>query len=185
MDAEGCRDQCLGEGTTGFYMGPTYYEAPCKAWTIIDRLWFCTVLLTTVGYGNSFVPNSPLSRQFTLLWALYGLLVFGATSSAWLNAYQSLAAAVKTASARAPPPEPDPPRHQPPDPPRHQPPDLYHVARGFFVAFLYFVGLSFVGAAIFSATETDWLFVDAYLGRVKGAVLVGPRPATTGSAGCI
>ena len=224
MGAEGCRDDCLG---AEWYMGPV---ALCVRWTIIDRLWFCFVLLTTVGYGNSFVPSSPLSRQFTLLWALYGLFVFGATSSAWLNALRTAARLLREelarkrdklhdavdhlestldersssqaesarsrrggskpvstkgaaatsstkegAAARAPSPVPAPARHHPaPFPPRHhEPPEIYFVARDFFFNFLYFVLLSFVGAAIFSATETDWMFVDAYYHSMMTATTIG------------
>lgn len=187
MGAEGCHDDCVGAE------GPV---ALCVRWTIIDRLWFCFVLLTTVGYGNSFVPSSPLSRQFTLLWALYGLFVFGATSSAWLNALRTAARLLREELARdrdklhdtmnhmheeaqeerskraagsstkgheAVSTKGAAPRVKPePAPPRHQPPDIYYVARNFFVNFLYFVLLNFVGAGIFSTTEKDWRFVDAY-----------------------
>ena len=47
------------------------------------------MLLTTVGYGNTFVPTSPGSRAFTILWALYGLFLFGAASAIITGARQA------------------------------------------------------------------------------------------------
>jgi hypothetical protein len=61
MDRDGCVDLPRLGG-----------DVAARPWTFIDRLWFSCVLLTTVGYGNTFMPSSPLSRQFTMLWALYG-----------------------------------------------------------------------------------------------------------------
>ena len=57
--------------------------------TFVDRLWFCIVLLTTVGYGNTFTPTSPGSRAFTLVWSLYGLFIFGASSNVIQSAVSS------------------------------------------------------------------------------------------------
>lgn len=58
-------------------------------WSFLDRLWFCFVLLTTVGYGNSFTPSTPAARMFTLCWALYGLFIFGAGSNIIITAIKA------------------------------------------------------------------------------------------------
>ena len=51
-----------------------------EPWTMTDRLFFSMVLLTTVGYGNTFTPSTPLSRIYVITYAIYGLVVFGAAS---------------------------------------------------------------------------------------------------------
>ena len=75
MGAEGCEAaDVLGEMSL------------LRRLTFIDRLWFVFVLLSSVGYGHDIVPTSPISRQFTLTWSLYGLFIFGILTCALAEA---------------------------------------------------------------------------------------------------
>jgi len=69
-------------------------------WSVLERVWFCFVLLTTVGYGNTFSPGSDASREFTLVWSIYGLFIFGAASGAVWPAVCEVAADLAAAMRR-------------------------------------------------------------------------------------
>lgn len=45
-----------------------------EGWSIIDSLYFTTVTVTTIGYGD-FVPTTELSRMVTIFFALGGVSV--------------------------------------------------------------------------------------------------------------
>ena len=45
-------------------------------WTVIQSLYFATVLFTTIGYGD-YCPSSDLSRFYTIFLALYGVVILG------------------------------------------------------------------------------------------------------------
>jgi Ion channel len=47
-----------------------------EKFTVIDSLYFATVLFTTIGYGD-LVPSSAAGRTCTILLALYGITVLG------------------------------------------------------------------------------------------------------------
>ena len=49
-------------------------------WTFIDALYFCVVLVSTVGYGTNLVPDSPASRIFSIYFAVVGIFVFAVLS---------------------------------------------------------------------------------------------------------
>ena len=66
----------------------------------VDMLWFCFVLLTTVGYGNTFTPTTPITRRFTIMWSLYGLFLFGAASNTIMNAIGVLRDAIRSVWSR-------------------------------------------------------------------------------------
>uniref|UniRef100_A0A7S4T1P3 EF-hand domain-containing protein n=1 Tax=Alexandrium monilatum TaxID=311494 RepID=A0A7S4T1P3_9DINO len=52
----------------------------CK-WSIVDSIYFCTVTMSTVGYGD-FIPSMPGTRAFTVLWIIIGIVfVFSALAS--------------------------------------------------------------------------------------------------------
>ena len=95
MDAEGCK------------VNP-FSDQLGVPWTFIDTLWFCCVLLTTVGYGNTFVPTTPSNRLFVLVWALYGLCIFGAASNVIADAVSMVLSTVRDAIRRAWPVSPTP-----------------------------------------------------------------------------
>ena len=59
------------------FSGPPPSLEDCREpWTVIDALYFCTVSMSTVGYGD-FAPSSPASRGFTLVFIFMGItLVF-------------------------------------------------------------------------------------------------------------
>ena len=47
------------------FSGPPASLEDCREaepWTLIDALYFCTVSMSTVGYGD-FAPSSPASRH--------------------------------------------------------------------------------------------------------------------------
>ena len=43
-----------------------------RHWTVVDALYFCTVSMSTVGYGD-LSPSTPGTKAFTLLWILVGI----------------------------------------------------------------------------------------------------------------
>jgi hypothetical protein len=58
-----------------YWVGSTAYTWWLEPdWTTTDSLYFLTVTMTTVGYGD-LTPTSRASRCFTTLWVLYGVCV--------------------------------------------------------------------------------------------------------------
>ena len=56
----------------------------CK-WTFTDSVYFCTVTMSTVGYGD-LSPTLPGTKVFTLVWIIIGIVsVFSAVASAMSN----------------------------------------------------------------------------------------------------
>lgn len=52
----------------------------CK-WSIVDSVYFCTVTMSTVGYGD-LSPSKATTRAFTMLWIIVGIVfVFSAVAS--------------------------------------------------------------------------------------------------------
>ena len=45
-------------------------------WTFVDALYFCVVLVSTVGYGANLIPDSPATRIFSIYFAVVGIFVF-------------------------------------------------------------------------------------------------------------
>ena len=131
--------------------------------SFVDRLWFLFVLLTTVGYGNTFTPSTPLSRQNSAVWALYGLFIFGAGSNVVVNMVNkridevkyvislltSKSTAVVTADVKF-------------DAPPFEPSSLYYAFSGLFNSFIAFAMLNVGGALIFQQLEPTMSYVDAF-----------------------
>ncbi|MFH1400590.1 MAG: potassium channel family protein [Nanoarchaeota archaeon] len=57
---------------TGFGTGMYVY---LEKWTLVDSLYFTTMTLTTVGYGD-LVPSHTLSKLFTVFFAFAGVGIF-------------------------------------------------------------------------------------------------------------
>ena len=55
---------------------------PQQFWTVIDALYFCVVLISTVGYGANFVPQRAAGRLFVIFYTMAGVLIFGTISKA-------------------------------------------------------------------------------------------------------
>ena len=51
-------------------------------WSVTDSLYFCMVLVSTVGYGANLTPSTAWSRLFSIYFTMAGLLIFGAVSDA-------------------------------------------------------------------------------------------------------
>ena len=45
-------------------------------WSVIDSLYFSTILFTTIGYGDIF-PQHQYGQVFTILLAIYGIIILG------------------------------------------------------------------------------------------------------------
>jgi len=52
-------------------IGTTFYHY-IEKWAWIDSLYFSTITLTTIGYGD-FVPTTPLSKIFTIFYIIIGI----------------------------------------------------------------------------------------------------------------
>jgi len=50
-------------------------------WSVVDAIYFCTVTMSTVGYGD-FSPSTPGTKVFTIIWILVGIMfVFSAVAT--------------------------------------------------------------------------------------------------------
>ncbi|MBD3310827.1 two pore domain potassium channel family protein [Candidatus Woesearchaeota archaeon] len=50
----------------------TIFYSQTEAWSYIDALYFSTMTLTTVGYGD-LVPTTPVSKLVTSVYAILGI----------------------------------------------------------------------------------------------------------------
>lgn len=50
----------------------------------IDALYFCTITLTTVGYGD-IVPHTDLGKIFTIFYVLAGIGIIATFANLWLK----------------------------------------------------------------------------------------------------
>ena len=139
-----------------------------RHWSFLEKLWFCIVLLTTVGYGNTFVPTTPVSRQFTLIFALYGLLIFGAATSAATEAFAGVKARVEASSEAEKPKKAAKAADD-----AFEPPAVFFVGRALYIEFVLFLLLNFMGAGIFFEVEDGWHFVDALYHAMMTATTIG------------
>jgi voltage-gated potassium channel len=60
-------------------------------WTVIEALYFCVVVLTTVGFGD-FTPTSAGTQIFTIIYILTGLGILVALLSSVAQQYLRLKA---------------------------------------------------------------------------------------------
>lgn len=120
-------------------------------WSVIDRLYYSIVLMTTVGYGNKFIPQSAASRYFTLTFALYAFILFGATTFALGNAVSLLTKSLLTPLGRL---------LGAGSQSSFTPPPGYDSLKGLYLNFVTFVVLNFFSAAVFAQLEDGWTFSD-------------------------
>jgi len=45
-----------------------------EGWSYLDALYFSVISLATIGYGD-FVPTTPLSRAFTIVYVINGIVI--------------------------------------------------------------------------------------------------------------
>ena len=159
------------------YLGDEVFrdETPVKRLTFIDLLWFCIVLLTTVGYGNTFVPNSSICRQFTMSWSFIGLFIFGASWSSCVEALSGLATDTRDRILRKlRRPEDEAARAEGPTDERdYSLPALYYSGRDLFSRFLVFLAVNFGGALVFWCTEDGWHYSDGFYHCMMTATTIG------------
>jgi len=141
----------LAVGVVGYE--PAFRDAYGER-SVVDRLWLCFVLITTVGYGHSYTPPTPIDRCFTMVWALYGLFIFGASSGVLVEAVgtllRNLKKAGKAGKKRAQGAIRRLRSRDQVDASRvavakWRPPDIYYVGRGLYFNYVAFVVLNFAG----------------------------------------
>ena len=137
-------------------------------WTVVERLYYIFVLLTTVGYGNTFVPTMPFSRLITSVYALVGLLIFAlggnvveASVSDLFNRLQRLMTRLVPCGSKESDDEP------------FEPPLAYRIGLRLYINMIAFLVINFGGAAIFQATEESWTYYDALYHCFMTATTIG------------
>ena len=55
-----------------FVAGGTIYYSAEEGWSQVDSLYFTTMTLTTVGYGD-LVPTTDASKIFTSIYSIFGI----------------------------------------------------------------------------------------------------------------
>ena len=144
----------------------------------VDLLWYAFLLLTTVGYGNTFTPSSPYSRLFTIKWSLFGLFLFGAATSTVTDLVGRIRQDVVETFERMNPPRistvaPTPATASPQRAtPGFKPPALYEVGKRLLYNLLAFLLLNYVGSFIFYRVE-DFSFFDAFYHCIMTATTIG------------
>ena len=134
--------------------------------TFVDRLYFCMVLITTVGYGHQLVPPTPTSRLFTVCFALKGLIVFGAGTAVVTGALSMLVDDVRALFKRIF-------RVRERMKPAIEPSSAFVICRNLLVMFVAFLGVNFGSAVVFYAVEDGWRFNDALYHCFMTATTIG------------
>lgn len=57
----------------GYYIIGAYFYHATESWTILDSVYFVTVSVSTIGYGD-FYPTSDTGRLFTSFFIIAGLI---------------------------------------------------------------------------------------------------------------
>ncbi len=59
----------------GIFMSGTIFFHTVEGWTWIDSLYFSVMTAATIGYGD-LVPTMPISKLFTVIYAIVSIGVF-------------------------------------------------------------------------------------------------------------
>ncbi|KAL7532689.1 hypothetical protein ACHAWF_004213 [Thalassiosira exigua] len=68
--------ECLGLVVALLAIGAVAYSFVFERWNLIDSIYFTTILLTTVGYGD-MTPSTAGGKLFATVFALVGVVVLG------------------------------------------------------------------------------------------------------------
>ena len=129
-----------------------------NVWTRIDLIYFCFVIVSTVGYGHQLVPLQPQSRVFTVFYSVTGLVIFGVISTVALQSIEASERSVLKLFGLLKKKVSNTPAVDAP----FEPKPSYVAARdGAKIFFeLMVVQLSF--SALFMQVEEGWTFLDAF-----------------------
>ncbi len=56
-----------------FVLGTVVYHW-LEGWSVLDALYFCTITLATVGFGD-LTPTTPAARAFTIFYVINGIVI--------------------------------------------------------------------------------------------------------------
>ncbi len=63
-------------------IGATIFYMLAEGWPVVDSLYFAFVTGLTIGYGD-LAPTTPLSKVFTILYALLAIGLFVTVGTPW------------------------------------------------------------------------------------------------------
>jgi voltage-gated potassium channel len=66
--------------TAAIILGAAVFYVVVEGWGFLDALFFATVTISTVGFGD-MVPQTALGRTFTILFIFVGIGLFVATAA--------------------------------------------------------------------------------------------------------
>lgn len=58
-----------------FLVSGTYFYTYVEGWSVVDALYFCFMVMSTIGNGE-LVPTTPLSKIFTVVYSLLTIGLF-------------------------------------------------------------------------------------------------------------
>jgi voltage-gated potassium channel len=56
--------------------GGTAFYTQAESWSVVDSIYFTTITLTTIGYGD-LTPSSDAAKIFTVVYSLVGIGLMG------------------------------------------------------------------------------------------------------------
>jgi len=170
-----------GERSTINNVGMVGVSAPgaeadgTSSWTCTDLLYFCVVIVSTVGYGHALVPLSPAGRVFTMFYSVSGFFALALIINGINHAAPPFRHGVRrvwtTCRDRCRLRRDEKPRAAPAE--AIEPPLFYVAATEAMLLFVKLLLLNLLFCVLFMQAEANWSFVDAFYHCMMTSTTVG------------